>query len=152
MQLFATEYTLDTLSYTVWKLYDLNITIAHLPDVFPFQLTTTSMAVVLPQLLLKWGPKRPVVVSLNVTEAPKIYFRQNQFEVTSPITIRLQVNNSKTLELDQALTMVVPVHLVINLEIKPSPKGDLTIYIKIKTLKMTVSDLVDVNVTGVTKL
>ena len=72
--------------------------------------------------------------------------------MTSPITIRLQVNNSKTLELDQALTMVVPVHLVINLEIKPSPKGDLTIYIKIKTLKMTVSDLVDVNVTGVTKL
>ena len=48
--------------------------------------------------------------------------------------------------------MVVPLHMVLDLEIKPDSKGALRIYIRIRTIKLTVSELVDVHVGGVTKL
>jgi hypothetical protein len=99
MQIFLSSYTINTFLYTIYS-YDIfqgNFTSEIMPNSSPIQLNTTSLDLVFPGLVEKYGDNLPVDVIFNLSNYTLIYNYAGlygnppYFKLDAPVHISLSV-------------------------------------------------------------
>ena len=80
IQIVISDYLANSLSYSAYVagLLDLNITNETLPNSFPFELTTTLIGFLIPDLVDTYGLDEPVSLMCSFSDVPLIEFIENQ--------------------------------------------------------------------------
>ena len=71
-RLQISQYTMDSLAWAVYEsgFLQVNVTVSMLPTSVPFALSTTGLAMLLPQLIKTYGPKKPVELRCQASQLP----------------------------------------------------------------------------------
>ncbi|OMJ69439.1 hypothetical protein SteCoe_32834 [Stentor coeruleus] len=79
IQFVASDYVLNSLSYAAFisGLLNFTITNSNLPQDLPFGLTTTTVGLIIPELIVEYGLGKPVNFSCNFVEPPFMNFVDN---------------------------------------------------------------------------
>jgi LBP / BPI / CETP family, C-terminal domain len=88
IQMVLTDYTANSLSYTAHKGNYLNINISNsnLPPDFPFPLTTTTVALIIPGIVQTYGFNKDINVTCSFKEPPVVRFL-NTTEFNADVSI-----------------------------------------------------------------
>lgn len=79
VQILASDYLVNSLSYSAYMsgLLNFTITSSQLPSDFPFDLTTTIVGVIIPELISEYGLGKPLTFSCIFAQPPELLFIDN---------------------------------------------------------------------------
>lgn len=71
-RLQISQYTLDSMAWAVYltNFFRVNVTANMLPKSVPFALSTTGLAMLIPQLIKQYGPNKPVELRCQASQQP----------------------------------------------------------------------------------
>ncbi|OMJ81250.1 hypothetical protein SteCoe_18305 [Stentor coeruleus] len=130
IQILASDYIINSLSYSAYKLELLNFTItsSQLPIDFPFDLTTTIFGMIIPELITEYGLGKPLAFSCIFAQPPELIFADNpEWSVT--------VQASGFMECQVLVESDIALLLGISLI------SDSTLYLENWKLKGTINDI-----------
>lgn len=143
IQLYASDYSINSILYTLYKSDLLKITVMPeiVPSSFPIQLTTSWLRTLIWGLDSVYGKGVPCEVSFKVNEQPKLALEEKLISVTLPTEMVLNVRKDNT-TLEQAIK--VDTEFVFGIDFHVVEEGKISAYIH--EMKLQNTNIVESNV------